>query len=64
MQLVWQFADLFNLTKTILSRGEESVQIPRLDARGRSSGFTDEIKVGVIKFDTGSRIIAPPSATT
>src|SRR5215470_8598322 len=40
MQLVWQFADLFNLTKTILSRGEEFVQIPRLDARGRSSGFT------------------------
>ena len=58
MQLAWQFAELFNLTKTILSRGEESLQIPRLDPRGRSNGFTDEIKVGVIKFDTGSRIIA------
>src|SRR5258707_7811776 len=41
MRLAWQFAELFNLTKTILSRGEESLQIPPPDARGRSSGFTD-----------------------
>ena len=30
----------------------------RLDERGRPSTFTDELKVGVIKFDNGSRIIA------
>lgn len=58
MKQAWEFAELFDLTASIISRGEESVQVPRLDESGRAGRFTEEIKVGVIKFDTGSRIIA------
>ena len=58
MQQSRDFAELFDLTRAIISRGEEYLKIPRLDDRGRSSPFTEEVKVGVIKFDTGSRIIA------
>lgn len=31
---------------------------PRLDEHGHPTAFTEEVKVGVIKFDNGSRIIA------
>src|SRR5712671_1407453 len=58
MKQAWEFAELFDLTSTILSHGEEYLKIPRLDDRGRPGAFTEEVKVGVIKFDTGSRIIA------
>src|SRR6266498_3194731 len=58
MVQAYEFANIFNLTHTIISHGEEFLTIPRLDARGRNRGFTEEIKIGVIKFDNGSRIIA------
>ena len=58
MRLCYTFAGLFDFTRSILSHGEDLVQIPRLDSEGRPTGFTDEIKVGLIKFDNGSRIIA------
>src|SRR5579859_4208695 len=58
MNQVYDFAELFNLTGSIVSRGEEPLKVPRLDAEGRSTAFTDEVKIGTIKFDTGSRIIA------
>src|SRR5437762_1187769 len=58
MQQAREFAELFDLTRSIVSHGEEFVKIPRSDSRGRATGFTEEIKIGVIKFDTGSRIIA------
>jgi phage FluMu gp28-like protein len=58
MKQAWEFAELFDLTSSILSHGEESLKIPRLDDRGRPGAFTEEVKVGVIKFDNGSRIIA------
>jgi phage FluMu gp28-like protein len=48
------FAEIFNLTKNILTRGIETYQVP--DAN--RPGFTEEVKVGVIKFDNGSRILA------
>ena len=54
----YRFAEIFNLTRSVVSHGEESLSVNRLDENGRPSCFTDEIKVGVIKFDTGSRIIA------
>ncbi len=54
----YKFAEIFNLTRSIVSRGEESLSVNRLDENGRPSSFTEEIKIGVIKFDTGSRIIA------
>src|SRR5258707_7113287 len=58
MNIVYKYAELFDLTCSIVSHGEEFLQVPRADSSGRSTGFTDEIKVGVIKFDNGSRIIA------
>src|SRR5437762_2944642 len=54
----YQFADVFDLTRSIISHGEESISVRRLDDHGRPSAFTEDIKVGVIKFDNGSRIIA------
>lgn len=52
------FCDVFAVAKSIVSHGEESVRVPVFKADGTDSGFTEEIKIGVIKFDNGSRIIA------
>jgi len=54
----YKFAEIFNLTNTILSRGEEEMPVNQLDEHGRPSGLVEQVKVGVIKFDNGSRIIA------
>jgi phage FluMu gp28-like protein len=53
-----KFADVFNVARCVISHGEEYLKVPRLDDHGRPSAFTDEIKLGVIKFDNGSRILA------
>lgn len=53
-----QFAEVFGVAKGIVSHGEDSIRVPIPNADGRDSGFTEEVKVGVIKFDNGSRIIA------
>jgi phage FluMu gp28-like protein len=58
MAQVYRFAELFNLTGTIVSRGEDSLKVDRLDSDLRATGFTDQVKIGYIKFDNGSRIIA------
>src|ERR1041385_1411845 len=54
MNQVYEFANLFNLTGAIVSHGEEDIKVPRLDRDGSSTSFTDEIKIGTIKFDNGS----------
>jgi len=54
----YKFAEIFNLTRAVTSHGEESLAVNRLDEHGHPSSFTEEVKVGVIKFDNGSRIIA------
>src|SRR5437870_1811767 len=54
----YKFAEIFNLTKTILSHGEEDLYVNQLDEHGHPSGVVEQVKVGVIKFDNGSRIIA------
>src|SRR3954454_1947620 len=54
----YELAEIFNLTKTILSHGEENLAVNQLDADGHPSGVVEQVKVGVIKFDNGSRIIA------
>jgi phage FluMu gp28-like protein len=54
----YKFAEIFNVTKTILSHGEEEMAVNQLDENGRPSGVIDQVKVGVIKFDNGSRILA------
>src|SRR5207237_6600896 len=53
-----QMTELFNFTRSIVSHGEEFHKMPRLDENGRPTAFTDELKMGVIKFDNGSRILA------
>ena len=46
------------MTRSVISHGEQSLSLNRLDSDGRLSSFTDDVKIGVIKFDNGSRIIA------
>jgi phage FluMu gp28-like protein len=58
VETCYRFAELYNLTKSILSRGIEYLKVPRFDELGKDTGFTDDVKVGMIKFDNGSRIIA------
>src|SRR6266404_1042627 len=58
MRVCKEIAELFSYTGAILSHGEEFHNLPRLGQDGRSAGFTDETKMGVIKFDNGSRILA------
>jgi phage FluMu gp28-like protein len=58
IRLCHKVAELFNLTRSIISHGEEYHKLPRLDEHGRTTNFTDELKMGVIKFDNGSRILA------
>ncbi|MGZ5544986.1 MAG: hypothetical protein ACXWIU_09945, partial [Limisphaerales bacterium] len=54
----YKFAEVFDLTRTIKNHGEETLSVSKLDGKGRPSAFTEDVKVGVIKFDNGSRIIA------
>src|SRR5207237_9488318 len=49
----YKFAEIFNLTRAITSHGEENLAVNRLDVHGRPSTFTEDVKVGVIKFDNG-----------
>jgi phage FluMu gp28-like protein len=53
-----RFAEAYDFTRAILSRGVEDLRVPRFDSAGRDTGFTDEVKTGVIRFDNGSRILA------
>lgn len=52
-----KFCEIYKLTKTIKSHGVDALKVPIFN-NGKDSGFTEEIKVGYIKFDNGSRIIA------
>src|SRR3989475_8714645 len=54
----YTFAEIFNLPNAVTRHGEEYIQVNRPDEHGRPSTLTEEVKVGVIKFDNGSRIIA------
>jgi len=58
MRQVYEFAKLFNLTGTIVSHGEESVRLPQPGRDGRGASLIEDVKIGQIKFDNGSRIIA------
>ena len=54
----YKFAEIFKLTSSILYKDEEDMTVNQLDAQGRPSGVIEKVKVGVIKFDNGSRILA------
>jgi phage FluMu gp28-like protein len=58
MRVAHEFTRLYNFTKAIVSHGEDYLKVNRLDPTGKASGLTEEIKIGYIKFDNGSRIIA------
>jgi phage FluMu gp28-like protein len=58
MQLAFKFVDLFRFTRAVVSHGEDFLRVNQLDAQGRPTSLTEEVKIGYIKFDNGSRIIA------
>lgn len=57
VEIAYKFAEIFNFTKSIISHGIEDVKVPRYED-GKDTGFTEDVKMGVIKFDNGSRILA------
>src|SRR5438552_2799870 len=58
MRQAHKFVQFFDFTKAIVAHGEDDMKINRLDEHGRLTGFTEEIKIGYIKFDNGSSIRA------
>lgn len=50
-----KFAEIFNFTRSIVSRGEDTVKVQGKNEKGET--FTEEVKFGYMKFDTGSRIM-------
>src|SRR5436189_23233 len=42
MRVCKQMAELFNFTRSIVSRGEEFHKMPRLDEHGRPTAFTED----------------------
>jgi len=57
VQTCYKFCEIYNFTRSILSHGIEDLRVP-VFRDGKDTGFTEELKVGIIKFDNGSRIIA------
>jgi len=58
MRLAKEFAGLFSFTRAIVNHGEDYLKVSRLDPEGNPTASTEEVKIGFIKFDNGSRIIA------
>lgn len=54
----YKVGEIFDYTRSVISHGIETVQIPRVDGNGRRTGFTEDLRIGSIKFDNNSRIIA------
>ena len=58
IRLCQKFAELYDYASDIITHGEDFLNVPRLNDQGRSTAFTDEVKIGYIKFKNGSRILA------
>jgi phage FluMu gp28-like protein len=60
MRVAHEFVEIYGFTKAIVSHGEDylKVPMPRAGSTRAGSTLTEEIKIGYIKFDNGSRIIA------
>jgi phage FluMu gp28-like protein len=58
VETCYKFCELYNFTRSVVSHGVEDVRVPKHDENGKDTGFTEEVKMGVIKFDNGSRILA------
>ena len=57
MNNIYKFADLLGYTRACLTREVEAVPVKRLDSEGNPTSLIEEVKVGYIRFDNGSRII-------
>lgn len=57
VETCYRFCEIYNLTKTVISHGIEDLRVP-VFKDGKDTGFTEDVKCGVIKFDNGSRILA------
>src|SRR3954471_4943645 len=57
IQTCYRFCELYDYTRSVLSHGIEDWRMP-IYKDGKNTGFTEETKVGVIKFDNHSRIIS------
>src|SRR5206468_4030270 len=53
----YQFCEIFNHTRSIVSHGIENWKMP-IFRDGKNTEFTEDFKVGYIKFDNGSRILS------
>lgn len=58
MSICAQFCDVFDRTRSIVSKSVEDVRVPIHDENGKPTKFTEEVKMGIIRFDNESRIIA------
>ena len=58
VRLAYKLGEIYDFTRAVLSHGEDYIKVPRSDDQGRPTAFTDEVKIGYIKFQNGSRIIA------
>src|SRR3954451_12536355 len=47
----YKFAEIFNLTSSIVRHGEEYLSVNQLDANGRPTALIEQVKIGVIKFE-------------
>jgi phage FluMu gp28-like protein len=58
MRLVYRLTELFSYTRTIVSHGEDWIRVKPVSGNRRSRTSRAEVKIGYVKFDNGSRIIA------
>ena len=58
MKHVYDFAEAMGYTRAVLSHGEDFVKVKSVDPEGQPTSLTEEVKIGYIKFQNGSRIIA------
>jgi phage FluMu gp28-like protein len=58
MRLALEFARLLNYTRAIVAHGESFLKVNRVGPDGQPTPFTEEIKIGYIRFDNGSTIRA------
>lgn len=58
MSLVFNAIEFFNFTRAVVSHGEDFLKVNQLDPQGKTTPLTEEVKIGYVKFDNGSRIIA------
>jgi len=58
VRLAYKLGEIYDITREVVSHGEDRLNVPCLDADGADTGLTEEVKIGYIKFQNGSRIIA------